>query len=388
MLGRKEEGGPQCQEPIHHTRRSTGGGSSSWRARGAAIDELAREFEASANAIRKWVKQSGLDEGLRSDGLTTAEREELNRLRRENRVLREEREILGKSRGLVRDGDRHGAVTAFQFVSANQAMYGIATMCRVLAVSASGYYAWLKRPLSARARADAELIARITAIHQYSRETYGAPRIHEELSAAGIHVGCKRVARLMRAAGLRGVSRRRWVSTTVRDRNARPAPDLVDRNFIAAAPNCLWVADITYIPTWAGFLYLAVVLDTFSRSIVGWAMATHLRTELVLEALNMALGQRRPAAVIHHSDQGSQGEFKRSSQHLDRGELRWLLKSAVQIDAGEHRCGRRGGLRQHGGRTISGFGQRLRRAVQPRTLLSTPECRPPWVAGGSGGRAA
>jgi putative transposase len=144
------------------------------------------------------------------------------------------------------------------------------------------------------------------AIHEHSRSTYGAPRIHAELEAEGIQVGRKRVARLMRAAGLVGVSRRKWMTTTVRDRDARPAPDLVERNFAAAGPNRLWVADITYIPTWAGFLYLAVVLDAFSRRIVGWAMATHLRTELVLEALNMALGQRRPAGVIHHSDQGTQ----------------------------------------------------------------------------------
>jgi len=185
-------------------------------------------------------------------------------------------------------------------------MHAIATMCRVLEVSASGYYAWLKRPPSARARADAELSSRITAIHQYSRATYGAPRIHEELAAAGLHVGRKRVARLMKGAGLVGVSRRRWVTTTVRDRDARPAPDLVERNFVAPAPNRLWVADISYIPTWAGFLYLAVVLDVFSRRIVGWAMESYLRTELVLKALNMALAQRRPAAVIHHSDQGSQ----------------------------------------------------------------------------------
>jgi len=191
-------------------------------------------------------------------------------------------------------------------VSANQAIYAVATMCRVLAVSASGYYAWRKRPPSARARADVELGTRIRAIHQYSRGTYGAPRIHQELRAAEIRVGCKRVARLMKAARLRGASRRQWVLTTVRDRHARPAPDLVERNFTASAPNCVWVADITYIPTWAGFLYLAVVLDVFSRRIVGWAMATHLRTELVLAALNMAIGQRRPAAVIHHSDQGSQ----------------------------------------------------------------------------------
>jgi putative transposase len=191
-------------------------------------------------------------------------------------------------------------------VNANQAIYGVATMCLVLAVSASGYYAWRQRPPSARARADVELTSRIIAIHQYSRGTYGAPRIHEELLAARLQLGRKRVARLMKAAGLCGVSRRKWVITTLRERGARPAPDLVERNFAAAAPNRLWVADITYIPTWAGFLYLAVVLDTFSRRIVGWAMETHLRTELVLQALNLALWQRRPTEVIHHSDQGSQ----------------------------------------------------------------------------------
>jgi len=179
-------------------------------------------------------------------------------------------------------------------------------MCRVLEVSTSGYYAWCKRSPSARAQADAELTSRMNAIHERSHETYGAPRVHAELEAEGIQVGRKRVARLMRTAGLVGVSRRKWITTTVRDRNARPAPDLVERNFVAPGPNRLWVADITYIPTWAGFLYLAVVLDAFSRRIVGWAMETHLRTELVLEALNMALAQRRPAGVIHHSDQGTQ----------------------------------------------------------------------------------
>jgi putative transposase len=185
-------------------------------------------------------------------------------------------------------------------------MHRIVTMCRVLGVSPGGYYARLKRPPSPRARADVELSARIVAIHHHSRATYGAPRIHAELAEQGIRVGCKRVARLMRAAGLLGASRRNWIITTVRDRDARPAPDLVERNFTAAGPNRLWVADITYIPTWAGFLYLAVVLDAFSRKIVGWAMETYLRTELVLKALDMALGQRRPAGVIHHSDQGSQ----------------------------------------------------------------------------------
>jgi putative transposase len=130
--------------------------------------------------------------------------------------------------------------------------------------------------------------------------------VQAELRAQGVSVSRKRVARLMRQAGLRGVSRRRFVVTTVRDKDRQPAPDLVQRDFEAAGPNQLWVADITYIPTWAGFLYLAVVLDAWSRRAVGWAMATHLRTELVLEALEMAVRQRQPRGVIHHSDQGSQ----------------------------------------------------------------------------------
>ena len=191
-------------------------------------------------------------------------------------------------------------------MSANQALFAIATMARVLGVSAAGYYTWRSRLPSARAIADAALLRRVRTIHAVPRGTYGAPRVHAELRAEGRAVGKKRIARLMRAAGIVGVSRRRGLTTTRRDRDARPAPDLVDRNFTAERPNQLWVADITYIPTATGFLYLAVVLDAFSRRIVGWAMETHLRTELVLAALEMAIGQRKPSNVIHHSDQGSQ----------------------------------------------------------------------------------
>ena len=146
---------------------------------------------------------------------------------------------------------------------------------------------------------------RIQAAHVASHGIYGVPRIHAELAANGIHVGRERVARLMSKAGLAGVSRRKFVTTTVKG-DGRQAPDLVERDFSASAPDRLWVADITYIPTWAGFLYLAVVLDAFSRRIVGWAMATTLARQLVLDALNMALLTRRPSGVIHHSDQGSQ----------------------------------------------------------------------------------
>ena len=182
-------------------------------------------------------------------------------------------------------------------------------MCRLLGVSASGFYAWDERPLSKRALADIALSVKIRAIHRGSRECYGVPRIHAELADDyGIYVGKKRVARLMRAAGLRGVSRRRFVRTTVADMYADLPPDLVDRNFRISELDRLWVADITYVPTWAGFLYLAIVLDACSRKLVGWAMENHLRTELVLAAINMALAQRRPEGgwVIHHSDHGCQ----------------------------------------------------------------------------------
>lgn len=188
----------------------------------------------------------------------------------------------------------------------HQAAFPVATMCRVLRLSCSGFYAWRQRGLSARAVRDVELTAAIQASHAASDETYGAPRILHDLRAAGHRVGQKRVARLMRAAGWRGVSRRRWVTTTQRGDATTTVPDLVQRNFVATRPNQLWVADITYVPTWAGFLFLAIVLDAFSRRVVGWAMATHLRTELVLAALEMARIQRRPTQVIHHSDHGCQ----------------------------------------------------------------------------------
>jgi len=191
-------------------------------------------------------------------------------------------------------------------MTANQALYPIEMMARVLGVSRSGFYAWRDRKPSRRAEADAVLTEKIGAFHKRSKMTYGAPRIHADLLDDGIQIGRKRVERLMKAAGLRGASKRKHVTTTVRDKRQRPAADLVDRNFYADAPNVLWVADITFVPTWAGFIYLAVVLDAFSRRIVGWAIGDEQKAELVLQALNMAITQRKPRDVIHHSDQGSQ----------------------------------------------------------------------------------
>jgi putative transposase len=192
-------------------------------------------------------------------------------------------------------------------VNANQADFPVRALCRTLRVSHGGYYDWLGRPPSQRSIDDAVLVERIRKVHAESDGTYGRPRMRRELRAQGVCTSGKRIARLMRANALRGVSRRRgFVVTTRRDKDRSAAPDLVQRRFEADAPNQLWVADMTYVPTWAGFIFLAVVLDVFSRRVVGWAIGQDMSTELVLRALNMALAQRKPGGVIHHSDQGCQ----------------------------------------------------------------------------------
>ena len=192
-------------------------------------------------------------------------------------------------------------------MSANQAVFPVAVMARVLGVSKAGFYAWRDRASSARQVADEALLGRVQDVHAASHNTYGAPRVQAALKAKGERHGRKRIAKLMRGAGLVGTCHRgSGPTTTRRDEEARPAPDLVDRNFKAQAPDQLWVADITYVPTMSGFLYLAIVLDVFSRRIVGWSMANHLRTELIVNALDMAVGQRRPKDVVHRSDQGCQ----------------------------------------------------------------------------------
>ncbi len=198
-------------------------------------------------------------------------------------------------------------MSRYRFIQAEKASYPVALLCRVLGVARSGYYAWARRGIPARATADRELTEQIARIHDQSRRTYGAPRIHAALRASGIRCGSRRVARLMRAAGLAGCHRRRRARTTVADAAAVPAPNLVARDFAAAAPDRLWIGDITYVATWEGWLYLAVLLDAHSRRVIGWAMADHLRTELALDALQMAFAARQPAAgLIHHTDRGCQ----------------------------------------------------------------------------------
>src|SRR5215208_1882275 len=190
-------------------------------------------------------------------------------------------------------------------------------MCRVLEVSRSVFHAWARREPSARALGDERLTERIREIHRENRKVYGSPRIHAELRLSdGVRVGRKRVERLMRHAGLSGLQPRKRGRTTIRVPGVRVCEDLVDRAFLAAAPDRLWVADITYLRTWQGWLCLVAVQDVYSRRIVGWSMADHMCTELVSDAMQMALAQRRPdPGLIWHSDQGSQPGLNRSLQH-------------------------------------------------------------------------
>jgi putative transposase len=197
---------------------------------------------------------------------------------------------------------------AYRFIAAEKANYPISLMSRLLGVSRQGFHAWERRAPSQRSLEDAFLTERIREIHGQARGVYGAPRIHAELRMAhGIRVSRKRVERLMRQAGISGLVPKRRGRTTIRVPGVRVADDLVKRDFRPAAPNVLWVADITYLRSWEGWVYLAAVQDAFSRRIVGWSMAEHMRADLVVDALQMALARRQPDhGLVHHSDQGSQ----------------------------------------------------------------------------------
>lgn len=199
-------------------------------------------------------------------------------------------------------------MSVYRFIAAEKAAHSIAIMCRVLEVSRSGYHAWTHRPLGPRAVEDVRLTERIRQLHRERRGVYGSPRIWSELVLGdGERIGRKRVERLMRQAALSGLISKKWRATTIRVPGVRVADDLLERNFAAAAPNRCWVADITYLRSWEGWLYLVAVQDLYSRRIVGWAMADHMRAELVTDALQMALAHRRPdSGLIWHSDQGSQ----------------------------------------------------------------------------------
>jgi transposase InsO family protein len=195
----------------------------------------------------------------------------------------------------------------FVFMHAHRRQFPVRRMCRVLGVSVSGYYAWRKRPASQHQQDTEQLLEKIRWIHEDSRKTYGSPRVHAQLRKQGVRCSRKRVAGLMRRHQIRAKRPRRRVRTTQREPGLPVAPNLLEQDFSAQCPNEKWVSDITYVPTGEGWLYLAVVMDLFSRRIVGWAMAVQMTSELVLQALRMACKQRKPPkGALHHSDQGSQ----------------------------------------------------------------------------------
>lgn len=252
----------------------------------------------------------------------------MSRLRREVGTLRQEREFLKKAAVFfARDceGGRD-SVSRYKLIEAEKTSFPIQLMCRMLGVSRSGYYGWRDRPPSKRSREDAALTERIREIHERSRHTYGSPRVHAELRALGTRCGRKRVERLMRKSGLQGCIRGRRRRGITRRGKRSAAEDLVKRKFAATKIDMVWVADITYVATDEGYLYLAFVLDVHSRRIVGWAMEDHLRTEIVVDALRMAVWRRKPApGLVHHSDRGVQARRQAGCARVQHRGLRGRL---------------------------------------------------------------
>ncbi|MCX4231196.1 IS3 family transposase [Streptomyces sp. A15ISP2-DRY2] len=280
------------------------------RATGRPIAHVAKDLGIHKEALRGWVRQAEADNGERDDRLTTAEHDELKQLRKEVAELRRANEILKAASVFFCPGDRPSPDEAEQVIDHLRANgLGVDPVCRVLELSPSTYFARKKRPKSARRLRDEQFMPVIEQVHAESGGTYGARRITHALRRKGIEVARCTVERLMAERGLEGVIRGRRRRTTIPEPSAPRPPDLVDRNFTAARPDQLWVADMTYVRTWSGWAYVAFVLDVCSRMIVGWQVADHMRTELPLDALEMALWRRRikkDSGLIHHSDRGAQ----------------------------------------------------------------------------------
>ncbi|MFI7624318.1 IS3 family transposase [Micromonospora echinofusca] len=278
------------------------------------INQVARELGMSHETLRNWVRAAERRTGASAtvsggDGLSVADKDaEIARLRREVAELRQEKEILRKAAAYF-EGD--GSVTSrFRFISAHRAAFGVKRLCRVLAVSRSGFYRWAASEPARQARAAVEdvLAEQITRIHADSGGTYGSPRVTVELHDHGVRVNRKRVERIMRQRDVVGRHLRRRKRTTIPDPAAPPAPDLIGRDFAATAPDQRWCGDITYLRVGAGWLYLATVIDIATRRLVGWSINTHMRTALVIDALDAAVATRsgRVDGVIFHSDRGAQ----------------------------------------------------------------------------------
>ncbi|QSQ18277.1 IS3 family transposase [Myxococcus landrumensis] len=270
---------------------------------GKTTSQVARDLDLTLSALRMWVEQARADKGQGKPGaLTSAERQELTKLRKQVRELEMERALLINGGGLHREGER----VKFEFIRVERAYFSVSKMCRMMKVSRSGVYAWSQRAPSARQREDAQLKVLVHEAHQKGRCTYGSPRIHRALRNQGVRVGRNRVIRLMREELLVGRARRRYRGTTMSEHQHSVAGNLLDRRFTAQRPNERWVGDTTELSTPGGKLYLAAIVDLYSRFVVGWAVSSVNDRHLTLKALDMALRRRCPAeGLLHHSDQGS-----------------------------------------------------------------------------------
>ncbi|MEF2546388.1 IS3 family transposase [Aurantimonas sp. E1-2-R+4] len=293
----------------------------------AAISSIAAKIGCAGETLRHWVRQAERDQGVRA-GQTSAERDRIKALEREVRELRQANEILRKASAYFCPGGARPPIpTMTAFIDDHRDVYGVEPICRVLPIAPSTYHEHAARKRDpdrrpARERRDAELCDDIRRVFEANFGVYGVRKVWRQLKREGIDVARCTVARLMRQIGLKGVIRGKPVKTTISDK-ATPCPlDRVNRQFKAPRPNMLWVSDFTYVATWRGFIYVAFVIDTFARRIVGWRVSRSAHADFVLDALEQALHQRQPFAgkgLVHHSDRGSQLPFNRSSQHLNEG---------------------------------------------------------------------
>ena len=277
--------------------------SSQW----ATISSIASKFGMTPETLRKWVRRAEVDGGARP-GQTTEEQTRLRELERENRELRRANEILKAASAFFRAGARPATAEMTRFIKTHRERFGVEPICRELQVAPSSYYAARSRPLSARRVRDEALKVKLQHVHAEQFGVYGARKLWRQLHREGIPVARCTVERLMRELSRSGVVRGKVKRTTVADESAPRPADLVERDFHAPAPNRLWVADLTYVPSWSGFVYVAFVIDVYSRSVVGWQASRSLRTELALDALEQALWARNGPfdGLIHHSDRGVQ----------------------------------------------------------------------------------
>ncbi|WP_210025736.1 IS3 family transposase [Methylobacterium sp. PvR107] len=289
-----------------------------------AIRSIAAKIGCSGETLRNWVRQAERDQGQRP-GPTTDERERIKALERENRELRQANEILRKASAYFCDGGARPPVAdMIAFVDDHREAYGVEPICRVLPIAPSTYHAHAARradpgKLPARARSDAALMVEIRRVFEENFHVYGVRKVWRQLGREGIAVARCTVARLMRVMGLQGIVRGKKVRTTIPDPAAACPLDRVNRQFKAPRPNALWVSDFTYVATWAGFIYVAFVIDAYARRIVGWRVSRTAHAAFVLDALEQALHERRPpwgGGLVHHSDRGSQYLALRYTERL------------------------------------------------------------------------